>query len=230
MKKIPNPLSSIILFTGILLGLTLSVLSAWADFESNFYGFTKQTKPAFYGLSCPIMMTADESNSISIKIKNTSNKPINANVRTEISSKFVPPKTLEFVAVAPGETVILKKTINAENIDMKQFIFAKVLVYSVYPMPDQESTCGVFILPMRGNGTWILIAGAILSLLLTGGGVYLLYKNNLPVNRLNPLLFIAILLVFAMFFSFLGWWITTVFVIVVLILMLVNVAGSFIAA
>ncbi len=228
MKKIPNALSFMFFFAGILLGLTLSVLSMWADFESNFYGFTKQTKPAFYGLSCPILMTANESGTISITITNTSAKPISANVRTEISSKLVPIKTIEFIPIAPGETATLYKTINAENIDLKQFIFAKVLVYSVYPMPDQESTCGVFILPMRGNGTLILIAGTILSLLFTAGGIYFLHKNSLPARRLNPLLFITALIIPTMFFSYLGWWVLTVFLIVVLTLTLVVTSGDFI--
>jgi hypothetical protein len=227
MKKTSNALSYILFFSGVLLGLTLSILSVWADFEANFYGFSRQTKNPFHGLNCPIMMARNESGTISIKVSNTSDKTIAPNVKTEISSPLTLVKTLDFVDLAPGESTTLQKTIGAENIDLEQFIFVKVLIYSAYPMSDQEGTCGVYILPINGNGTLILIAGTILSLLFTGGGVYLLRKNGLQNKHLNPLLFIAALIIPAMIFSFLGWWVPTVFVIVVLLLTFVIAIGNF---
>jgi hypothetical protein len=56
------------------------------------------------------------------------------------------------VDLAPRESATLTKKIGAENVDLDRFIFVKALMYAAYPLPDQEATCGVFILPMRGSG------------------------------------------------------------------------------
>jgi len=227
MKKIPKLLFFLLFFAGVLLGLLLALLSAWADLEANFYGFLKQADTSLYGLSCPIMMTANESSHVSIEISNTTDRRLSPNVKTEISSPFTLIQSFDYANIAPGETTTLQKTIGAENIDLGQFIFVNVLVYSTYPMPNQQSICGVFILPMRGNGTMILIAGTLLSLLFTGSGAYFLRKSGLESKRLNPLLFIAALVPIAIFISFIGWWLPTALVLAVLLLTLVIAIGNF---
>jgi len=139
MKKISKPLTLILFFAGILLGLTLSLFSMWADFEANFYGFSRQTSNPLSGLSCPIMMTANESKNISIKVANTTDKHLSPNVRTEISTPLTLSESFDYIDLAPGESTTLQKPIGAENIDLDRFIFVDVLVYSAYPMANQES-------------------------------------------------------------------------------------------
>jgi hypothetical protein len=94
----------------------------------------------------------------------------------------------------------------------------KAGVFSAYPLPDQESTCGVFILPMHGNGTLILILATTFSLLLIGSGLFLFSKNDPQRNRMRPLLFIAMAIVLAMLFAFLGSWILATLMIVLVVL------------
>lgn len=216
MKK--NTFYFILYFLGILLGITLSTLAAWADYESTSYGFLRRAKTPFRGLSCPILMTRDETRTIKIKLTNSTEKKISPSIRTEISTKLVADSKLEFFELEPDESLLIERTINAENIDLGQFIFVKAAVFSSYPLPDQENTCGVFILPIHGNGTTILIFTSMISLLSTLTGLFFLYKSNYPKKHIYPLLFIATAIILAMTFSFLGLWIQATLMIVLAIL------------
>lgn len=175
------------------------------------------------------MMTASESKNISIKVTNTTDRHLSPNVRIEISTPLTLSESFDYIDLAPGESATLKKPIGAENIDLDKFIFVDVLVYSAYPMANQESMCGVFILPFGTNGAAILTTGTILSLLLIACGVYFLRKLELRKTILTPLLVIAFLILPALAFSFLGWWLQTILVLVVFILMLGIVIGNFVA-
>ncbi len=218
MHKQKNTLYFILYTVGILLGVTLATLATWADYESAFYGFTRFASAPFHGLSCPILMTRDETQTVMIKLTNTTANRLSPSIRTEISTPLTSDSKLEFFQLDPGESLSVERTIDADNIDLGRFIFVKAGMFSAYPLPDQESTCGVFILPMRGNGTLILILGTILSVLLTAGGLFLFSRHDPQRNRIRPLLFIAIATALAMIFGFLGLWILATLMIVLIVL------------
>lgn len=205
-----NTLAFMLVVIGILIGVTLSVMSTWADFEAAFYGFAKQAKSPLPGLSCPILMTSNESQTITIKITNQTSEKISPSVKMERSTPLAPDTTFEFIELAPNESRSFTWTIGPENIDLGQFIFAKVLVYSAYPMPDQENTCGMFILPIRGSGTWILIITSIISILSLISGAYLLYKSDIPVKQTRSAIFLAAVVLLNLAVSFTGLWIQSI--------------------
>ncbi len=218
MHKQKSTFYFILYAIGILLGLTLATLATWADYESAFYGFTRFASAPFHGLSCPILMTRDETQSVKIKLTNTTAKPLSPSIRTEISTPLTSDSKLEFFQLAPGESLLVERTIDADNIDLERFIFVKAGMFSAYPLPDQESTCGVFILPMHGNGTVILILGSILSVLLAAGGLFMFSRQDPQRERVRPLLFIAIATALAMIFAFFGSWILATLMIVLIVL------------
>lgn len=214
-----KPFISLTLYClGIVVGITLATLATWADYESAFYGFTRFASTPFHGLNCPILMTRDETQTIKIKLTNTTGKPLSPSIRTEISTPLTTDSKLEFFEIAAGESLEIERTINSDNIDLGQFIFAKAGVSSAYPLPDQESTCGVFILPMRGNGTTILIIGTMFSLLLISSGLFLLRQSDPQRKKMRPLLFIGMVVILAMIFGFLGSWILATLMIVLVVL------------
>jgi hypothetical protein len=217
----PNPTSALSLLTiGILLSITLSVMSTWADFEAAFYGFSKQAKTPLSGLSCPILMGKNESKTISIEVTNQTSEAISPSIKMERSTSLAPDLTLEFIDLAPGESHSFTWKIGPGNLDLERFIFAKVLVYSAYPMPDQENTCGVFVLPVRGNGTWILIIASIISVLSLTRGIYLLTKSDLPAKQTRPVIFLAIVVLLNLAISFIGLWIPAIALLAITILMI----------
>jgi hypothetical protein len=219
MQKQKNTFYLILYVVGILLGVTLATLATWADYESASYGFARRATTPFHGLSCPIFMTRDETQIVRIKLTNTTEKPISPSLRTEISTTVTADTRLEFFQLAVGESIFVERTINADNIDLGQFIFVKAGIFSAYPLPDQENTCGVFILSMPGNGTVILSLGTLLSAALISGGFFFLRKNDLQRKQSNLLLVIGALTILAMTFAFIGSWIAAMLTIVLVILL-----------
>jgi hypothetical protein len=120
----------------------------------------------------------------------------------------------------------VQRTIGPENIDLGMFIFVSTLVYSTYPLPDRQTTCGVLVLPVS-NGAFPLIFGSVLSVLCMAGGTYFLYKSEWFVRRSHSMLFLVAVTVLAMVFAFMGLWLVAAILIVLLILTLVITAGSF---
>lgn len=218
MKK-SFPALPIVLFSlGVLLGITLSTLATWADYESASYGFAHRANTPFRGLSCPILMTQGESQTVKIKMTNTSGRAINLSLRTEISTRLTPDTQLEFFDLAPGESFQTERMVGPENIDLGRFVFVKAGIFSAYPLPDQENTCGIFILPIQGGGFTILITTTILSILLISGGMFMLRKNDGSKKNFNGWLFIAVVTLLAMIFSFSGLWIQSTLLLVLAIL------------
>lgn len=221
MNQNKTILTNILLLIGILLGVVLSTLATWADFESAFYGFTKQAKNPLNGLSCPILIAKDEDQTFSYTIINKTGQTISPTVKAEISTPLAPSTSFEFIELAPGESRTFTWKIGPQNVDLEKFIFAKVLVYSAYPMPDQENTCGLFVLPVRGNGTLYLIVASIVSMLCLGSGGYLGYQASRKMRESRAELFLAALTVVTMTVSFLGLWVQSIFLLAITFLLIV---------
>jgi hypothetical protein len=202
---------------GALLGLTLTFLATWADFESVHYAYDFRASARFSGMSCPILMTENETNSFSAKITNTTDKKLSFSLQTEISSKMLPVSSLEFIQLEPGQSKTLKWLIGPENIDLRYFIFAKILVYGSYPIPNRETTCGVFIVDLPTNGNVIIWAMILLSLLGMGIGLYGMNRAQYS-KRVGPLVFLSVLVITGLITSFIGWWIQGVLIIVISVL------------
>jgi hypothetical protein len=228
--KISKLTFALIIFSvGILSGLIFSVLAVWADYEATSYGFLKRATTQLKGLSCPILMNRDETGTIKLTVKNTTERKISPSVRMETSTRLELTSEIESFELEPGESRTLTWTVNSENIDLKQFIFTKALIYSAYPMPDQENTCGVFIIPTSIKGDLISAFFVILYLLCTGIGSLLLYKNKPQIKQINQLLFIAGLSLALLINCFLGSWIFSVILLVLLLLLTIITIGAFTA-
>jgi hypothetical protein len=221
-----KPLLSVLLtLSGILIGLLLALLAVWADYESTAYGFLRRAQASFGGVSCPIFVGRNESSVVSIKVSNPTDRTISPSVRTEISTPIEFDTKLEHIQLAPGEQMTLQRTVGPENVDLGMFIFVSTLVYSAFPLPDRQTTCGILMLPVS-NGTLLLILGTALSLLFMAAGTYLLYKYEWFVWRSRSILFIVAVTVLAMLLAFMGWWLAAAILIILSILTLVITTGS----
>jgi len=210
---------------GVLLGFTLSFLAAWADLESTVYGFIQQAPNTFSGLECPIFITRGETETINIAFTNTLNKKLHASVRTELSTPVTLDAKIDYVDLEPGQTLHLERTIDSNNIDLGQFIFAKAMVYSIFPLENRETTCGVFVLPFGTSGAMTLYLVTTLSILSMGGSLYLMWKNDILKAQGNALLALAGFTLLAILFSFLGRWLWSIIMIIGVILVSMIVFG-----
>lgn len=212
----------IVFVIGAVSGLILTALSTWADLEAAYYGFSRRASARLSGLYCPLLMTADESNVVSLKINNTSDGKISPTVLVETSSPVSAFAFTENLELAAGESISREWSIGPGNQDLKRFIFAKALVYSAYPFPDRENTCGIYVLKVPGNGTVIAWGLILLSLLGMGGGLYGVNQTRGPEKRgvevARQLLFMLIVVVVGLVTVFLGWWLLGIFVLVIALL------------
>jgi len=210
---------------GMLCSLTLAALSTWADLEAAFYGFERRASTSLPGLHCPIFLNRNETGTVSIKVSNTTSQKLSPSFRAEFSSPLEPIAALDFANLNPGEAKTLRWTIGPQNIDLKHFIFSKVLVYSTYPIPDRESTCGTFILdlPIPGN----VVAGLLLVFGLAGmgGGLIWLWRTQSGdanvMRALRPFTFLAAIVVVALFTSLAGFWLQALLLLAVVLIMLI---------
>ncbi len=163
-------------FVGLVAGLFLIVTSTWADMESTFYGFERLANAGLKGLSCPVLMTRAETGTISFDISNPTERRISPSIKTALSTSVLPDEFNETIEIAPGETRRLEWAVGPENVDLERFIFAKVLLYSSFPLPSREATCGIFVLNLPGSGRVILPALVLLSLAGMGWGLYSLSR------------------------------------------------------
>lgn len=214
----------ILALTGILLGLLLSLLAVWADYESTAYGFPRRAQAPLRGLTCPVFMGRNERGVVSLKISNPTDGKLSPSIRTQISTPSVAISQLEAVRLAPGEQVTLQRAVGPENIDLGMFIFVDALVYAAYPLPDRQTTCGILVIPFtNGAVPWIL--GTALSVLFMAAGTYLLYKNDLTFARSRPLSVMVIATMLAMTLGYSGWWLAAIFPIILCLFTLLHSAG-----
>lgn len=216
-------------FIGTVSALTLILLATWADLEAAYYGFSRRASARLGGLSCPVLMTMSDRDVISLRLKNTTDGKLSPIVKVDLSSPVTTFESTENVELAAGEQAKLEWQVGPENLDLNRFIFANVLVYSSYPLPDREMTCGIFVLNLPGSGvvyTWLLIG---LSLLGMAGGLYGLYQAQGPeqsgVNIARQLRFLFIVILLGLLTVFMGWWIQGILILVVAILFIVISMG-----
>ena len=215
---------------GVSIGLCLIIIAAWADMESSFYGFSRLAEAGLRGFSCPVLMTRDETRTISLRVSNTTDGSLTPSVKTEISTPFVMQEFNEKVELAPGESKRLVWSVGPENIDLKRFIFAKVLVYSAYPLTSQEANCGIFIVDLPGRGRVILPILVVLGLLAMGWSLYVMRKagtsNDWVEKHVRPMAFLAVIVVLGIVVSFMGGWVQSILLLAVALLMIIILLGS----
>jgi hypothetical protein len=223
MKKLSRSLSHTLFFIGALLGLLLTALAAWGDLEAAAYGFTRTGGEPLSTLNCPILMTANETSTFSVKLTNPTQGKLSPSIKTDISSHLASPiSSITSVKLAPGETKRVEWNISSENIEFKRFILIYAGVYASYPVPNRENTCGVFIVNMPSNGAVITWTMVVLSLLGIGIGLYGLVQSKGPVQSGRDMLrftLLFFLVIAGLITSFMGWWIQGVIVTVVSLLL-----------
>ena len=215
---------------GIVIGLFLIIIATWADMESAFYGFSRYAEAGLDGFSCPVLMTSDETGTISLSVSNKTDRVLTPSIKTDISTPILPLEIDEKIELAPGESKKLTWSVGPDNIDLGHFIFAKAMVYSVYPIANQEATCGIYILDLPGSGRVILPILVVLSILGMGWGLYEINKagelNDWPERNFRALAFMAAMVVLGFGVSFWGGWVPAVLLVAAVVLLIITLLVS----
>ncbi len=200
-----------VFFLGILIGLALAIATMWGNFEALSYFFSGATYAPFNGLQCPILMTHSETGTISAVFNNSRDQEYDPYYEMEIGG-LLPRKFEDQLSVAPHTSKSVLWTVDANDIDLGFFIFAKLDILPNAVYPSREATCGIVVLNIPGlTGGQIFWLVFALSLLGTISG-FMLWENadgsstGKESDQKHAMQALAILMLLAMLFSLLGWW------------------------
>jgi hypothetical protein len=226
-RKIMRFLSILFFSGGVLLGMALAGSAAWADLEAKFYGFEKMGDRPLSGLSCPVMMTKSETETITVTLTDPTDKPLQLMARADISNPIQIRTERKTLSLAPGEKNQLSWAVTSDDIDLKFFIFAKVSTYPTAAFPFRESTCGIVVVNLPGlTGNQVFAFTLAASLLCIAVGLVLWEVSNRPLQgqRLHityAMRFLTVVILAQMLCSFRGWWMLGGILLVVAVLMIV---------
>lgn len=213
-------IGQIIFGIGAALGIVLFGISTWADLEAANYGFDHYGYQAA-NIHCPVLMTASETALVSGRLKNTTDRSLNALFRIDISNPGLWRTLNEKITIEPGETKGPSWEVTSEDRVLNYFIFAKVYSYGTYPVPATEGTCGIFVINIPGvSGNLIYWATFLASVLGMGGGLYALRSDAESATRAQAGIgqarrFLALTVFAGLLSSYLGWWVVGIFALVV---------------
>lgn len=217
----------LVLFSvGVLLAFFLTALLVWADVEAFSYGFPRTGKEQMGGLSCPQFMGRKESADVAVTLRNGTERALRPRVQIMVSqsglSLWRTTDTLT-VEMQPGESKTNTWEVSASDIVLGQFVFARAYTFGSYPQPDQEGTCGIFVMDILGLGGialfWLWLA---LSLGLIAAGLWLAdFRRSELVQSPGKGLarkVLAVLVGIGLLAGYMGWWAVGVFLLIVLLI------------
>lgn len=174
--------------SGILIGLLLAILLAWANFEASFFEFGRQSAMLFGRsaeqqldkFSCPLAITSHEKTAIIVEIDNPHERQVKTVLRMSRTDGSVInverfEQQLEF---DPGENIQFVWPIEASDAAWERFIMARAFVIPSSPMASMASYCGILVIDLPFlTGNQVLALATIFGLILLGGGWHLWMSN-----------------------------------------------------
>ncbi|NJD58889.1 MAG: hypothetical protein FIA98_05765, partial [Anaerolineae bacterium] len=142
----------IIFSVAIVMAALLILVKAVPDLESTLYGFIKFNYPRLYSLSCPVLMTPLDQLPVTIRLHNSLDRNLKWFVEAQFSAPGLMDTYDQTLELQPGETRKLSWQVCKQNIDLGNFIFARVFTSATTASGMQEATCGTFVLKLPFSG------------------------------------------------------------------------------
>lgn len=168
---------------GIGIGLLLTVLLTWRDFEASSFELARQNAMLFarypkQGLdqfSCPLAITRNEK----AEIKATVHNPFERTVKTVFRATITDGSILlaeyieEQLEIAPGESVEFSWPVQASDAAWERFVMARAFTVPSSPLESMASYCGILVidLPFLSGHQVLGLVAMLGSGLLIGGWV-----------------------------------------------------------
>ena len=228
--KSKHVLGGVIFFFGIFIGLALALALIWEHYEAVSYFFDGLTYPAFGGLRCPILITRSEGGIIHAVFNNSTDQDDEAYYQMEIDGE-VPRDVKSHFSLSPHTSETVQWTVDANDITLEFFIFAKLDVLPNAVHSTLEDNCGILVLNISSlNGAQIFWLMLILSLIGIPSGFALWKITNIStigkaLELQRAMLTLAILVPLSLFFGFIGWWFIGIIVCAIIFLLIVAILG-----
>jgi len=211
-------------YTGIILGLVLAVIAVWNRTEAISYFFRGAKFDPFHGLRCPVLVAPTETATVIAEFSNPTNEEDTFFYRIEVSGAPSTRQIADQVTVPPHENKSVQLAVDANDVDLLFFIFAKI---NTSPGPlhsAQEAVCGMLVVDLLGltgaQLSTIAICFCFLGMTI-GLGLWQRTTTRADTNmqRLMPTIGFVVLL--ALLSGAMGWWMAGIALLVIAILLLV---------
>ena len=198
--------------TGIILGMLLFGVAAWADLESTFYGFDEMGGGSLNTMDCPVLMTSPEVGRVAATFENPNDKPIQYMIRVDVSSRGLFRTERSMLSLEEHKSKKIYWNVTSEDIDLRNFIFVQISNYPAQKIPFRQATCGIVVLDLpQFTGKQVFIFAMFVILVGILGGLVLWelfgqpFTGKLPeISRAMQTLGVFVLL--GLLFSFMGYW------------------------
>jgi hypothetical protein len=159
---------------GILVGLSIALASAWADFEGLSYFATGAGYAPFGGLRCPVLITNLESGVARARFDNPTTEVMEPFYEVDVSGPVTSRRSEGRIVVPARSSRGVAWAIDARDVDLSPFVFVKMDVLPFAGFPTREDTCGILVANLPGmGGEQILSVLLVVSLLGMAGGLVL---------------------------------------------------------
>lgn len=193
-KKGRQTIGLFVFTIGLIIGLGFNGLAIWGDLEAmSFWGIyeaasydSEQAMDArLHNLSCPILITKQETAQISTTVSNKLDEPVEVLVQADISNPedFSRIKSdRQEIILEPGERRGFNWTARPEDRLYDQLILSRVYLYRglQYGVARTEH-CGILVIDPPGlSGNQIITLTAALSIIGLAAGYYLWFVSSWP--------------------------------------------------
>lgn len=176
--------SGVLLFlSGIMLGLLLSSGILWGSLEA--YANEAVSDGRRLSLDCPLMLAPGDSGEVGAEIANSTGEEVSPVIAAAISGK---PPVDQTLSLSPGEVQPLSWRVDTMSRVYNWLILVNVEQRRYRDLEPRQGSCGILVYSLfglTGTGTFGLIVGVSLALMLLGGFTWIRARGNVQTRNLN---------------------------------------------
>ena len=225
-NKILSAVGWVLFFAGILLGIIFFSGLTWANLEANFYFGYNGGADSKLRLSCPHILTPQDSGSVTATVANRTDKVIQPALEAQLSGPILQ-TTRNVPSIEPGQTQLVTWPVTSDNVAYGHLVMAQVYQFASYKTGTAMADCGaLFLYVPRLTGMEIYILVLVVSLVMAAAGFVLWLIGNRALlekslERMWGMLILAAVVLLGILFGSLGQWIFGMFAFFLSILLFV---------
>lgn len=180
-----NKIGALLFLVGLTMAAVLSVMIFWPDQEARPFAMSLGVKERLPGLACPLIITPRDNAEVTVKVRNTHDRPTSLRFLSSISegTAGLLREDTQQIDLDPGETNTLAWPIAIEDAAYDRIVMARVQRYSRPPFAAGDQSCGVLVInAAQVTGKQIVTGIAVVATLLTGVGIALWLRHAWPLD------------------------------------------------
>lgn len=176
-------LALILYLLSLLSMLAVAGITIWPEIEVSLFDRPLVTEERLGTLRCPPAVTPDEDAALTVTFTNDRdrNERFRAQARISYLSAALIDEFDHWVELAPGETKVVRWSLDPESAAFGRMILARVHVARRGNMPPQQRGCGVMVLDLpHFTGTQYVLGMAVGGLLTLAASSFLWLEGRQP--------------------------------------------------